>query len=97
MNPGEHSIRENERQSLLSQLDAAESALRANQHRHGVDPIARAHTERALAHVREAYIAINEGRARTVEQLTHDLAKVEQLSAKLRRRPRVVNSKSVRV
>ena len=53
--------------------------------RHRLDAIARAHMERALAHVREACIAINEaGHVRTVEQLGNDLLNVERLSNQVR-------------
>ena len=84
---------------ILEQLNDAESALRENLHRHDFDPTARAHMERALSHVHEAYIATNEiGKARTVQQLVGDLEKVEHLLKKLqeRARPEVV-SKPIRV
>jgi hypothetical protein len=88
MNPGELSVAESKRQALLGQLKIAEAALRGSLHRHGLDVIARAHLERALAHVHEAYIAINEaGRARTVQQMVEDLARVEQLCEELRQAP----------
>jgi hypothetical protein len=74
---------------ILAQLNNAESALRENLHRHDLDPIAQAHMERALLHVREAYIATNEvGKARTVQQLVGDLEKVNRLLEKVRQRPR---------
>jgi hypothetical protein len=70
---------ENQRQALLGQLTAAETALRTGLHSHGFGSTARAHMERALAHIQEAYIAINEfNRARTVEQLINDLVRVQQ-------------------
>jgi hypothetical protein len=85
MNPAEANHREAQRQALLGQLNAAEAALRANLGLHRLDAIARAHMERALAHVREACIAIGEaGRARTVEQLGNDLLNVERLSNQVR-------------
>ena len=72
---------------ILEQLNDAESALRENVHRHDLDLTARAHMERALSHVHEAYIATNEvGKARTVQQLTGDLEKVERLMEKIRQR-----------
>ena len=68
---------------ILEQLNDAESALRENLHRHDLDPIARAHMERALSHVHEAYIATNEvGKARTVQRLVGDLEKVDRLLEK---------------
>jgi hypothetical protein len=84
---------------ILEQLNDAESALRENLHRHDLDPTARAHMERALSHVHEAYIATNEvGKARTVQQLVGDLEKVEHLLKKLhpRAHPEVI-SKPIRV
>lgn len=84
---------------ILEQLNDAESALRENLHRHDLDPTARAHMERALSHVHEAYIATNEvGKARTVQQLVGDLEKVEHLLKKLHERahPEVI-SKPIRV
>jgi hypothetical protein len=84
---------------ILEQLNDAESALRENLHRHDLDPTARAHMERALSHVHEAYIATNEvGKARTVQRLVGDLEKVEGLLKKLqeRARPEAV-SKPIRI
>ena len=80
MNSDEIQAVESKRQALLSQLNAAESALRSGLHTHGFGSTARAHMERALAHVQEAYVAINEiGRARTVQQLVNDLVHVQQV------------------
>jgi hypothetical protein len=88
MNPGELSIIESKRLALIQQLRVAETALRGNLHLHGIDGIARAHMERALAHVHEAFIAINEtGHARTVQQLADESAKVERLLEELRQQP----------
>ena len=71
---------ETKRQALLGQLKAAESALRSGLHTHGFGSTARAHMERALAHIQEAYVAINEiNRARTVQQLVDDLNRVQQV------------------
>lgn len=84
---------------IFEQLNDAESALRENLHRHDLDPTARAHMERALSHVQEAYIATNElGKARTVQQLVGDLEKVDRLLEKVRQRPKPeLVTKSVRV
>ncbi len=87
MNPSSLTIRERERRRQLDNLNSAERALRANLHIHGLDATAREHMERALCHVREGYIAVNEpGRARTVQKLVEDLGKVERLMEKLRAR-----------
>ena len=72
-------------QRILDLINDADSALRENLHRQDLDPIARAHMERALNHVREAHIATNEiGKARTVPRLVGDLEKVDLLFAKIR-------------
>lgn len=74
---------------IFEQLDAADQALRENLHRNDLDQTAREHMERALSHVREAYIATNEiGKARSVQQLVGDLEKVNHIVAKVRRRER---------
>ena len=88
MNSDELNAAEGERQTMLGQLQAAEAALRSNLHLHRVDVAARAHMERALAHVREACVAIREvGRARTVDQLVSELQHVEHLYSRLRQQP----------
>jgi hypothetical protein len=71
--------------SPLELLNNAECALRENLHRDDLDTVARAHMERALSHIREAYIATNEiGKARTVQRLVNDSEKVDLLFAKIR-------------
>jgi len=70
---------------ILELLNQAEFALRENLHRHDLDPVARAHMERACAHVREAFIATNEiGKSRSVQQLVRDCEALEQLLNKVR-------------
>ena len=88
MNSGELQAIESQRQALLGQLRAAEAALRGGLHTHGFGSTARAHMERALAHVQEAYVAINELRAvRGVPQLVDDLNRMEQACNELRQQP----------
>ena len=71
---------------ILEQLNTADQALRENLHRHDLDPTAREHMERAMSHVREAYIATNEiGKARSVQRLVGDVEKVGHLVSKLRK------------
>lgn len=84
---------------ILEQLDTADQALRENLHRHDLDPTAREHMERALSHIREAYIATNEiGKARSVRRLVGDLEKVVHLTEKLRKRQQPgVTIKPIRV
>jgi hypothetical protein len=80
MNPGDLEAIESKRQALLGQLRTAEAALRTGLYAHGFGSTARAHMERALAHICEAYIAINEGKSvRTVEQLVTDLNRIQQV------------------
>lgn len=84
MNPGELPAIEAERQALLSQITAAETALQQALHIHGFGSTTRAHLERARAHVTEALIAINESRSvRSVPQLVSDLNRLERVSADL--------------
>jgi len=88
MNSGELSMVEGKRQALLGQLKAAEASLRTGLDVHGFGNIARAHLERALAHIQEARIAINEvNRARTVQQLVDDIVRIEQACNEFRQQP----------
>jgi hypothetical protein len=67
------------RQRQLANLEIAEMALRDNLHVHSLDPAARAHMDRALAHIREAVVASEcGGEARSVEQLARQLAGFER-------------------
>ncbi|HUD47139.1 MAG TPA: hypothetical protein VMR33_09930 [Candidatus Baltobacteraceae bacterium] len=80
MNSEELKAIESRRQTLLEQLSVAETALRRNLHTHDFGNTAREHMERALAHIREAYVAFNEmGHARTVQQLVNDLVRIQQV------------------
>ena len=88
MNSDDLKAIENQRQALLGQLTAAEAAVRTGLHTHGFGSTARAHMERAMAHIQEAYIAINETRAvRGVPQLVDDLNRIEQACNELRQQP----------
>lgn len=80
MSPGELQAIEAKRQALLGQIRTAEAAVRAGLHAHGFGSTAREHLERAMAHIQEAYIAINEAKAvRTVPQLVEDLNRIQQV------------------
>lgn len=80
MNADEFKMVEAKRQELLGQLKAAEAAVRSGLHTHGFGSTARAHMERAMAHICEAYIAINEAeQVRTVQQLVDDLNRIQQV------------------
>jgi hypothetical protein len=83
-----NSTNENQRLALMAQLRVAETALRGNLHVHGAEAVARAHMERALAHVHEAFSAVSEtGRARTVQQLVEEVERLEKLLTELRQQP----------
>jgi len=87
MNAGALNHLELRRQALLGQLQTADVNLRSGLHQHGMDALVRAHLERALAHIREAYIAVNEqAKVRTVQELADQLARIEQMQADLRAR-----------
>ena len=84
---GELQAIEAKRQALLGQLRTAEAAVRAGLHAHGFGNAAREHLERAMAHIQEAYIAINESKpVRTVPQLVDDLNHIQQVMDEANRR-----------
>jgi K+-transporting ATPase c subunit len=86
MNPDQLQNIEAERQALLGQLNAAEAALRTGLLTQGSGSNARAHMERAHAHIQEACICINEGKPiRTVPQLVDDLNRVQRAMDAARR------------
>ena len=87
MSANEHNAIESQLQGLLGQLKAAESALRAGMHTHGFGCTARAHMERALAHIAESYIALTEPKnTRSVNQLVDDLNRIAQVTDDFKRR-----------
>ena len=87
MNTGEIQAIEARRQALLGQLRTAEAAVRAGLHVHGFGDTARAHLERAMAHINEAYIAIHETKSvRTVHQLVDDLNRIQKVMDDVQRR-----------
>jgi hypothetical protein len=85
MNTGGLDVAELRRRALLEQIQTAEVNLLAGLHQHDMEAVVRAHLERALAHIREAYIAVNEQtRVRTVQKMADQLSRVEQMQADLR-------------
>ena len=85
MNAGTLNRLELLRRTLLGQLQTADANLRSGLHQHGMDAVVRAHLERALAHIREATIAVNEqAKIRSVQELADQLARIEQMQADLR-------------
>ena len=100
MNAGALNRLELLRRTLLGQLQTADVNLRAGLHQHGMDAIVRAHLERALAHIREATIAVNEQvKIRSVQELTDQLARIEQMQTGLRsdQKPADESSTSIHV
>ena len=85
MPPGQPSDRASRAQRVqLRSLEKISTQLRSTLHMHGVDPEARPHLERALAHVREATMAIGKvNRARTVTELIKHLEIGESLTQKI--------------
>ena len=85
MNAGALNHLELRRRTLLGQLQTADVNLRSGLHQHHMDAIVRAHLERALAHIREASIAVNEQtKVRTVQELADQLTRIEQMREDLR-------------
>jgi hypothetical protein len=86
MNADDVKAMEVRRQELLVQIKRAEAALRNGLHVQGFGEAARAHLERALAHVNEAYISVNETtQIRSVNQLVDDLNRIQQVVDNARR------------
>ncbi len=100
MNAGSLNRLELRRRALLGQLQTADANLRSGLHQHGMDALVRAHLERALAHIREATIAVNEhAKIRSVQELAEQLARIEQMQAGLRsdQKPADESSTSIHV
>ena len=73
------------RHAFLARLQTADTALRAGMGQDCIERLARAHIERALAHIREAETAFqNLARARTVTDLAEQLARIDEQRAELR-------------
>lgn len=100
MNAGALNQLELRRRTLLGQLQTADANLRAGLHQHGMNALVRAHLERALAHIREAAIAVDEQtKVRTVQELADQLTRIEQMQAGLRagQKPADESSTSIHV
>lgn len=88
MNPGQSTLRENQRQALLVKLRTAENALRAGLRQHRLEAGARAHLERALAHLREATAALNGNPGvRSTLQLAEELGQLERACQERQQQP----------
>ena len=98
MNAGALNRLELLRRALLGQLQTADANLRSGLHQHGMDAIVRAHLERALAHIREATIAVNEqAKIRSVQELADQLARIEQMQTGLRSDQKPANESSTSI
>ena len=87
MNSGEDNLLEARQQALLTQLQQADGGLRTSLHQEGTDGLVRAHLERALAHIREASIAVEERiKIRSVQQLARELDRIQEMLSDLRAR-----------
>ena len=85
MKPREANTLDLHRHVLLARIQSADATLRACLHQDGADAIVRAHLERALAHIREAHIAVNERtQVRTVLELADQLTRIDEMRAELR-------------
>lgn len=87
MNSGEVNLLELQRHALLTQLQQADGSLRTSLHQPGTDALVRAHLERALAHIREASVAVEERiKIRSVQQLAQELDRIQEMLSDLRAR-----------
>ena len=85
MTAGESNAPDLNRHALRARLQSADTTLRTGLNQPCGEPIVRAHIERALAHIREAETALqNLARARTVEELADQLARVDEMREELR-------------
>ena len=86
------------RHALHVRLQSADTALRAGLNQPCGEALVRSHIERALAHIREAETALhNLARARTVEQLAEQLARVDEMREELRSQEVVITTPSIRI
>jgi hypothetical protein len=87
MNTSEAHLLELRRNALLTELRQADVRLRTCIHQLEVVALRHAHLERALAHLREAGIAVDEQtKIRSVQELADHLARIEQIQSDLRTR-----------
>jgi hypothetical protein len=75
-----NNLAEGKRRELINRLQEAETNLRAALHINGFGNTPRSHMERAISHVHEAYIAVNENKpVRSIHQLADDLTRIEKV------------------
>ncbi len=86
------------RHALHVRLQSADTALRAGLNQPCGETLVRSHIERALAHIREAETALhNLARARTVEQLAEQLARIDEMREELHSQEVAVTTPSIRI
>ena len=86
------------RHALHVRLQSADTALRAGLNQPCREALVRWHMERALAHIREAETALhNLARARTVEQLAEQLARIDEMREELRSQEVAITTPSIRI
>ena len=86
------------RHALRVRLQSADTALRAGLNQPCGEALVRSHIERALAHIREAETALhNLARARTVEQLAEQLARIDEMREELRSQEVAITTPSIRI
>ena len=86
------------RHALHVRLQSADTALRAGLNQPCGEALVRSHIERALAHIREAETALhNLTRARTVEQLAEQLARIDEMREELRSQEVAITTPSIRI
>jgi hypothetical protein len=86
------------RHALHVRLQSADTALRAGLNQPCGEALVRSHIERALAHIREAETALhNLARARTVEQLAEQLARIDEMREELRSEEVAITTASIRI
>ena len=86
------------RHALHVRLQSADTALRAGLNQPCGETLVRSHIERALAHIREAETALhNLARARTVEQLAEQLARIDEMREELRSQEVTITTPSIRI
>jgi hypothetical protein len=86
------------RHALHVRLQSADTALRAGLNQPCGEALVRSHIERALAHIREAETALhNLARARTVEQLAEQLARIDEMREELRSQEVAITTPSIRI
>ena len=98
MTAGETNTPDPNRHSLHVRLQSADTALRTSLKQPCAETLVRAHIERALAHIREAETALhNLARARTVEQLAEQLARIDEMREELRSQEVAITTPPIRI